>query len=115
MYIYIYIYIYIYVGDAAKTSFVVRQLGAQLPYGFEYLGAASQMVATPLTDRCCLTLTQAAQHQMGVAVCGQAGVGKTETLQEVARALGVLCVTFGGGCAQSVGRFLLGVAQQVGD
>jgi dynein heavy chain len=94
---------------------IVRQLDARYSYAFEYEGVASRLVVTPLTERCCLVITQASRIQKGAALCGSAGTGKTETVKDIAKSLGALCVEFN--CNDQVtpqlsGQILAGLAQQ---
>ncbi|XP_066302844.1 dynein heavy chain domain-containing protein 1-like [Branchiostoma lanceolatum] len=72
----------------------VNQLNWSLPYDYEYLGPVNRLIVTPLTDRCLLSLSGSVQSFACGAVMGPEGVGKSETVAELARAMGRNFITY---------------------
>ena len=104
-----------YYWDAdADASVMVRQSNAAIAYGFEYEGATSRLVITPLTDRCWITLTGAYHLKLGANPAGPAGTGKTESTKDLAKALAIQCIVFN--CSEQItykmmGQLFSGLAQ----
>lgn len=100
--------------NKTEDTLYVHQCCCKLEFGFDYTGLHESLVSTPQTDRIMLIITQALFMQLGVILSGDSGVGKTETVREMARVLGRLCLVTDCNANmnwRSVGNILSGLAQ----
>jgi dynein heavy chain, axonemal len=83
-------------------------------HNYEYTGNCTRIIVTPLTDRCYVAIATAMKYNLGSAMQGYAHCGKTETVLELARNIGLPCYQFtcmGHTTAANVAHFIKGVVQ----
>ena len=73
----------------------VHCLHTAFAYGYEYIAPSSLFVVTPLTEKCRISLANAWRHNVGGVAVGPAAVGKTETVRNMAGAIGRHCYFIG--------------------
>lgn len=94
-----------YYWDREVEDLNIRQTDAKLWYGYEYIGNSPRLIITPLTDRCYVTLTACINNKQGCYFHGPTGAGKTSTIMNLAKAVGIWAISFT--CSESLKYSLL--------
>ncbi|XP_029452717.1 dynein gamma chain, flagellar outer arm-like [Rhinatrema bivittatum] len=69
-------------------------LDAQYEYGCEFYGAGIPLILNPVTEKCFFIISQTLQQENAVALQGDHGVGKTETIKGLSYLLGKFLFIF---------------------
>jgi len=67
-----------------------------IDYGYEYAGNLQMLVSTQLSEDCALHHIKHYCEGRGVSAYGPAGTGKTETVKDCAKLIGLPCFVVGG-------------------
>lgn len=92
----------------------IKQTNTSFIYRYEYSGNPLRLAITPLTDRSFITITTALHMFKGGSLAGPAGTGKTETVKDLSKALGLWAIVTN--CSEgldykSIGKIFVGLAQ----
>ena len=78
--------------DNMIPTIFAKALMWRLDYGEEYIGLPNLSVSTGITDRVWVSIANALNDHIAIALIGKRDIGKTETIKGLARTIGMRCV-----------------------
>ena len=74
------------------NSVKVVYLDFLVDYEYEYIGCNPRLVCNPQFGICCSTLLLSIRNFQSVALVGESGTGKTQTVKDLSQHMGKLCI-----------------------
>jgi len=75
-----------------ETQVIGKCTHVSIPHRYGYNGSVNYLFITPLSDRAFVSMTSAYASRELVSIRGPPGTGKTETVKDLAKKLGINCL-----------------------